>query len=286
MANDARGIPLARVCPKCRAEKLSHYRPDVLTNSNYEADEPIEEARGLFTALVSCETVMVCSEGVKTVKGGILRSEKPYVLCVDVGGPAKIGWADDEGRYGTGANLGEALDRLAALLVTGSRVALGFEAPIWTPLRAELDRITSCRGGVETTYNPAWSAGAGTGALGAALALMPWCLTRIAKGSGPVTTTLDPQRCYERGGLFLWEAFVSGAMKVVGTTHHDDAQRACEAFVVRWPGLFSDIPPEPAVNHAVSSAMAAGLSIDRNELVIPALVVAATAKTAVAPVTF
>lgn len=42
-ANDARGIPLCRVCPKCEDEKLSRYRPEVLTNSNYYADEPIEE---------------------------------------------------------------------------------------------------------------------------------------------------------------------------------------------------------------------------------------------------
>lgn len=41
-ANDARGIPLARVCPKCREQKLSGYRPEVLTDSNYDADEPIE----------------------------------------------------------------------------------------------------------------------------------------------------------------------------------------------------------------------------------------------------
>ena len=40
--HDARGIPLCRVCPKCRTKKLSHYRPEVLTNPNYEADEPIE----------------------------------------------------------------------------------------------------------------------------------------------------------------------------------------------------------------------------------------------------
>ena len=33
--HDARGIPLARVCDKCREEKLSRFRPDVLTNSNY-----------------------------------------------------------------------------------------------------------------------------------------------------------------------------------------------------------------------------------------------------------
>ncbi len=41
-ANDARGIPLARVCEKCEDSKLSHYRPEVLTNPNYEANEPIE----------------------------------------------------------------------------------------------------------------------------------------------------------------------------------------------------------------------------------------------------
>lgn len=41
--HDARGIPLARVCEKCREQKLSGYRREVLTNPNYEADEPIEE---------------------------------------------------------------------------------------------------------------------------------------------------------------------------------------------------------------------------------------------------
>ncbi len=39
---DARGIPLARVCDKCRKEKLAGYRPEVLTDSQYEADEDIE----------------------------------------------------------------------------------------------------------------------------------------------------------------------------------------------------------------------------------------------------
>lgn len=40
--NDARGIPLARVCFGCRRQKLAGFRPEVLTNSNYEANEPIE----------------------------------------------------------------------------------------------------------------------------------------------------------------------------------------------------------------------------------------------------
>ena len=40
---DARGIPLARVCPRCIDEKLKGFRPEVLTNPYYDHDEPIEE---------------------------------------------------------------------------------------------------------------------------------------------------------------------------------------------------------------------------------------------------
>jgi len=39
---DARGIPLARVCFDCIKDKLKGFRPEVLTNPNYEADEAIE----------------------------------------------------------------------------------------------------------------------------------------------------------------------------------------------------------------------------------------------------
>lgn len=41
---DARGIALARTCARCHAEKMSRFRPEVLTDSNYTADEPIEES--------------------------------------------------------------------------------------------------------------------------------------------------------------------------------------------------------------------------------------------------
>lgn len=39
---DARGIPLARVCTSCKREKLSRYRPEVLSNPNYYCDEPMD----------------------------------------------------------------------------------------------------------------------------------------------------------------------------------------------------------------------------------------------------
>ena len=40
--SDARGIFVAYVCDKCRQEKLKGYRPEIFTDGNYEADEPIE----------------------------------------------------------------------------------------------------------------------------------------------------------------------------------------------------------------------------------------------------
>jgi Zn-finger protein len=39
---DARGIELCRTCKVCHKEKMKGYTTDVLTNSNYQVDEPIE----------------------------------------------------------------------------------------------------------------------------------------------------------------------------------------------------------------------------------------------------
>jgi hypothetical protein len=43
---------------------------------------------------------------------GIL--DVPYVLCVDVGSPKNIGWADSNGRAGDQSTLGQALSYLQA----------------------------------------------------------------------------------------------------------------------------------------------------------------------------
>lgn len=41
--HDARGIFLTFTCDKCHAEKMRRYRPDILRDPAYDADEPIEE---------------------------------------------------------------------------------------------------------------------------------------------------------------------------------------------------------------------------------------------------
>jgi hypothetical protein len=41
--HDAQGIPLCRVCERCERERLSHYRPEILTGYTQEdVDEPID----------------------------------------------------------------------------------------------------------------------------------------------------------------------------------------------------------------------------------------------------
>lgn len=39
---DARGIFLTYVCDSCEQEKLKEFKIDVLTNPNYQTDEPID----------------------------------------------------------------------------------------------------------------------------------------------------------------------------------------------------------------------------------------------------
>ena len=42
-AHDAQGVPLCRVCPKCKGEKLARYRPEILTGyDGLDVDEPVE----------------------------------------------------------------------------------------------------------------------------------------------------------------------------------------------------------------------------------------------------
>ncbi len=40
--HDARGIFLTYVCSSCRAEKEAQFRPEVLWDAAYDADEPID----------------------------------------------------------------------------------------------------------------------------------------------------------------------------------------------------------------------------------------------------
>ena len=206
-------------------------------------------------------------------------AEPPFVLAIDVGSPANIGWATSSASEGR-ANFREAVDHIAARLVAEGRAAIGFEAPIWTPRRQELGQFTGARGGVEGTLRRAWTASAGACVLAAGLGLMPWTFTRIAQAAPGARATVNLERWRKRGGLFVWEAFVSGNVK--RQTHAADAIIALDTFMARWPDLQSDIPREPALNLAVAAAMSAGLAIERDEIGEASIVLSAPASRSLA----
>ena len=45
-AHDARGVEIARVCPRCESAVLAHYRPEVLHDGAYELDEDVDADDG------------------------------------------------------------------------------------------------------------------------------------------------------------------------------------------------------------------------------------------------
>jgi hypothetical protein len=198
----------------------------------------------------------------------------PFVLAIDVGSPKgnKLGWTDGVAHGGT-AEFPEAVDRLGSRLRADGRAAIGFEAPIWAPRRARLTGVTGPRQGIERKLRRPWTAAPGACALATALGLMTWTFARIAQTVPEAPATIDPVGWRERGGLFVWEAFVTGAAKQ--KTHADDATTALKAFMARWPDLRSDIPVEAALNLAVAAALSAGLSVDLDEIGAPSVVIAA-----------
>ena len=104
-------------------------------------------------------------------------------------------------------------------------------------------RLTAARRG---DGSRAWSAGAGTGALATGLVEVCWILREVRRELGrEVACHLDWRTFSEGGGLFVWEAFVSGGAKpqVEGNRHAADAMAAVEAFV--------DALPDPTAANAV-----------------------------------
>ena len=150
----------------------------------------------------------------------------PIVICADIGSVKKgnFAWCDDRDVQG---NTPSSLARhVADSLNGGHAVALGFECPLFVPLVEQEDSLTSARPGEGCR---AWSAGAGCGALATGLVQVAWVLRQThAWLQRSVTAHLKWEAFEAVGGLFLWEAFVSGVRK--GDDHVADARLAVKAF--------------------------------------------------------
>lgn len=154
------------------------------------------------------------------------------IYCIDVGSIAhgKFAWASLK-PYQSDCVTSESIESLVESVVADLRsevpVALGFECPVFVPVREVPEDLTKAREGEGPRP---WSAAAGTNSLATGLVQYAWLLDKIRRSLQPEpAVSFEWTRFVAAGkGLFLWEAFVSGDAKA--DTHRKDAESAVCAF--------------------------------------------------------
>ena len=205
------------------------------------------------------------------------------VYAVDVGSIAQgnFAWArvarsTDAPEDTSGDDIRDLVEAVSADLRQGRRVALGFECPVFIPVRDVPARLTAKRLG---EGNRPWSAGAGTGALATGLAQSVYVLRKLREAAEEtgfhITPTLAAaQFVAGEANLLLWEAFVSGKDKT--RSHVGDAQAVARLCLHRLGagGAQSDIGGDGDVLSLMGAALVrSGLSQAVALLSQPCLVV-------------
>lgn len=174
----------------------------------------------------------------------------PVIYAADIGSvtAGNFGWARldvqrDSVRveHDGGTEIADLVEAVAHDLASRRGVALGFECPLFVPVPTDAFQLGKARPG---EGNRPWSGGPGTGALATGLVETAWILDAIRRRCPAVFAYLDWDKFAAAGvGLFLWEAFVTGAAKA--STHTDDALIAASTF--------RDALPSPAAANAVTA---------------------------------
>ena len=171
---------------------------------------------------------------------------------------------------------------LAAALRIGPP-ALGFEAPMFIPIRTNPKRLTSARSGEfgKGIRSRPFSASAGATSLVTGLVVVSYILTTLRPLVPEATATLDWRLPpVGPGQLMLFEAFVTDQRKTADTRHVEDAHLAIAAFQrgMREPASFQSSVEEPSCLSLLGAMMLrTGWGVDPGILSIPCLVVRAYA---------
>src|SRR5262245_42810852 len=120
----------------------------------------------------------------------------PSVSCADIGlvKQKNFGWAGSIRAKRTnttvsGTDMGELAKTVSSILNDGAKVALGFECPLFVPLRECPADLTKARTG-ETSPN--WIGGVGSTVLATGLPQVTWILREIRRHLRiPVSAYLD-----------------------------------------------------------------------------------------------
>lgn len=200
------------------------------------------------------------------------------IFCADVGSikAKKFGWAadtPDRNDIQLGTDIELFAELISASISDGSKVAIGFECPLFVPMRNDPVLVNSARKG---EGNRSWSAGAGTGALATGLVEVLWVLNKVASILGqPPKAEFSWEAFRKTDSVFLWEAFVTSVSK--GAGHAEDAAIAIECFKAALPDIdgANAIEESSVLSLVGAAALRAGWSDNIEILSEPCLVIKA-----------
>jgi hypothetical protein len=197
---------------------------------------------------------------------------------IDIGKPGKnLGWFLSGAEPEYGDDIDKCVCALASALREGS-LAIGFEAPMFVPVRQEPAKLLAARDGeCVGGLNRPFSAGAGSAVLVTALVVVTYVLARLKAKIPDGTATLDWKSLpSDPKQAFLFEAFVTDQRKSTPERHMEDAQLAVHEFEKRirtQTGLRTDVTAEPCFNLLGAIMLRTGWSTDLDQLHRPCLVV-------------
>jgi len=153
-----------------------------------------------------------------------------HVAVIDIGKPGKnLGWAIVGSKPASGTDLDEAIAEITDRIARGP-VAIGFEAPMFVPMRRAASDLTKarsgeCVGGVNRPY----SASAGSTVLVIATVVVPYVLSALRAASPTCIATMDHRSFFSApSGVLFFEAFVTNQKKSHDARHIEDAALAAE----------------------------------------------------------
>lgn len=208
------------------------------------------------------------------------------IYCADIGSVKKnnFAWArlpETEPIRNTlyYQNIHTLVESVTEDIIAGSKVALGFECPLFVPISENPIDLTSAREGEE---NRPWSAAAGACAMATGLTESVWILEQVkmrlsSQNKKLPKAFLDWNNFLQAdSGLIIWEAFVSGKQKNDGkTSHYEDALLAAQTFEQKWQcdQMTSDIQCKSLRSLIGAALLQTGWTDDISVLSQPCLVV-------------
>lgn len=195
-----------------------------------------------------------------------------HTAVIDVGKLENLGWVVEGVHASHGCDPDAFVEAVGAILREGP-VALGFEAPMFVPVRDNPRDLTKARGG---EGNRPFTAGAGATALVTGLMVTAYILSHLRAKVPTANVTFDWRSPLHGTTLLLFEAFVSNQKKDGDNRHIEDARLAAHAFRrgMCEPAAFESSISEPACLNLLGAVLLrTGWTVDLNVLAHPCLVV-------------